>query len=70
MLSSLFLDKYAVDLKEVLEHESSTQLIKKIEVCFDKREMIKQELSFANKRANDIAKKTFLTFKSFLEGIA
>jgi len=70
MLSSLFLDKYAVDLKEVLEQESSTQLIKKIEVCFDKREMIKQELSLANKRANDIAKKTFLTFKSFLEGIA
>lgn len=70
MLSSLFLDKYAVDLNEVLEQESSTQLIKKIEVCFDKREMIKQELSFANKRANDIAKKTFLTFKSFLKGIA
>ncbi len=70
MLSSLFLDKYAVDLKEVLEEESSIQLIKKIEVCFDKREMIKQELSFANKRANNIAKKTFLTFESFLEGIA
>lgn len=70
MLSSLFLDKYAVGLEELLGQNSSSQLIKKIEVCFDRRGMIKQELSFASKRANDIAKKTFLTFESFLRGIA
>ncbi len=69
MLSSLSLDKYAVVLEGNLLQGSSSQIVKKIEDSFANREMIKQELSLANKKSKNIARKTFLSLKAFLEDI-
>ncbi len=70
MLRSLSLDKYVADLEQVLRQNFPSELTEKIEVCLDNCETVKQELSFANKKANDIAKKTFSAFKRFWDDIA
>jgi colanic acid/amylovoran biosynthesis protein len=69
MLSSLSLDKYVVVLEGNLLQVSSNQIIRKIEDSFANRKMIKQELSLANEKSKNVARKTFLSLKAFLEDI-
>jgi len=69
MLSLLSLDRYAVDLEQVLDQDFSSELVEKIEACSHNCETIKQELSLAKNKANDIAQKTFSAFKQFLKDV-
>lgn len=67
MLSLLSLDRYTVDLEQVLDQDFSGELAEKIEACLHNCETITQELSLAKNKANDIAKKTFSAFTRFLK---
>jgi colanic acid/amylovoran biosynthesis protein len=70
MLSLLSLDRYAVDLEEQLwDQNFSDRLAEKIETCLYNRETIKQELSLAKNKANDIAQNTFSAFTEFLRDV-
>jgi colanic acid/amylovoran biosynthesis protein len=67
MLSSLSLDKCAIDLTEVLNRDSNTYLIDRIEVCYRYKASTRKELFAAKKRGSDIAKNTFCAFQIFLK---